>query len=205
MLTRIALALLLPLAAATAQTPAAPAVPAPPAATTRVTLTTAEGPIVLELETSRAPITAGNFLKYVEQKRFDGASFYRAVPIADGYGFIQGGIQNDPKKQLKPIAHEPTTQTGLSHTDGAIAMARLAPGTAASEFFIVVGDLKSMDADPSKPGDNQGFAVFGHVAEGMDLVKRIMLSPRSPTKGDAAMKGQMLAPEIRILTARKGG
>jgi peptidyl-prolyl cis-trans isomerase A (cyclophilin A) len=203
MLIRFAFALLLPLAAAVAQTPPPPTPPAPAPATVKVTLTTADGPIVLELETGRAPITAGNFLKYVDQKRLDGATFYRAVPIADGYGLVQGGIQNDPKKQLKPIAHEPTTQTGLSHTNGAIAMARLAPGTAASEFFIVVGDLVSMDADPTKPGDNQGFAVFGHVAEGMDQVTRILLAPRSPTKGEGAMKGQMLEPEIRILTARR--
>jgi peptidyl-prolyl cis-trans isomerase A (cyclophilin A) len=202
MLIRIAFALLLPFAAA-AQAPVAP--PAASPATVKVTLTTSEGPIVVELETDRAPITAGNFLKYVDQKRFDNSSFYRAVPIQDGYGLVQGGIQNDPKRQLKPIAHEPTTQTGLSHTNGAIAMARLAPGSAASEFFIVVGDLKSMDADPSKPGDNQGFAVFGHIAQGMELVNRILLSPKSPTKGEGMMKGQMLDPEIKILTARRGG
>jgi peptidyl-prolyl cis-trans isomerase A (cyclophilin A) len=202
MLTRLAFALILPFAAA-AQTPAPPAAPAP--ATVKVTLTTSQGPIVLELETEKAPITAGNFLKYVDQKRFDGASFYRAVPIQDGYGLVQGGVQNDPKKQFKPIAHEPTTKTGLSHVNGAVSMARLAPGTAQSEFFFVVGDLKSMDADPSKPGDNQGFAVFGHVAEGMDLVNRILLSPKSPTKGEGMMKGQMLDPEIRIVTARRSG
>jgi peptidyl-prolyl cis-trans isomerase A (cyclophilin A) len=199
MMIRLALALLLPLAAATAQTPTEP--PAP--ATVKVTLTTSEGPIVLELETGRAPVTAGNFLSYVDQKKYDGASFYRSVPVADGYGLVQGGIQNDPKKQLKPIAHEPTTQTGLSHTNGAIAMARLSPGTAQSEFFIVVGDLQSMDADPSKPGDNQGFAVFGHVTEGMELVNRILLAPKSPTKGEGMMKGQMLEPEVRIVTARR--
>jgi peptidyl-prolyl cis-trans isomerase A (cyclophilin A) len=199
-------ALALLAAPAFAQT-APPAVPPPPAqpkpATARVALTTPDGPIVLELEVGRAPVTAGNFLTYVDQKRLDGATFYRAVPIGEGYGLVQGGIQNDPKKQLKPIAHEPTSQTGLSHTDGAIAMARLAPGTAASEFFIVVGDLVSMDADPTKPGDNQGFAVFGHVVEGMDVVKRILVAPKSATKGEGVMRGQMLEPEIRILTARR--
>jgi peptidyl-prolyl cis-trans isomerase A (cyclophilin A) len=183
---------------AIAQTP-----PAPAPATQKVTLTTSEGPILLELETAKAPITAGNFLKYVDGKRLDGSSFYRAVPIGDKYGLVQGGIQNDPKKQLKPIAHEPTSQTGLSHTDGAISMARNAPGTAASEFFIVVGDLVSMDADPTQTGDNQGFAVFGRVIGGMDLVKRILLAPKSATKGEGVMKGQMLDPAIRILTARR--
>jgi peptidyl-prolyl cis-trans isomerase A (cyclophilin A) len=190
-----------------AQVPPIPAVAPAPAgfATQKVTLTTSEGPIVLELETERAPITAGNFLKYVDGKRLDGASFYRAVPVGDGYGLVQGGIQNDPKKQLKPIAHEPTSKTVLSHKDGAISMARLAPGTAASEFFIVVGDLVSMDADSTKPGDNQGFAVFGRVSQGMDIVNRILLAPKSATKGEGVMKGQMLEPTIRIVTARRGG
>lgn len=204
MTTRRFLLALLPLLAAPVLAQVAPpAPPAPPAApqTVKVTLTTTQGPIVIELETAKAPVTAGNFLKYVDQKRLDGSSFYRAVPIADGYGLVQGGIQNDPKKQLKPIAHEPTTQTGLSHTSGAIAMAMTAPGTAASEFFIVVGDLKSMDA----AADNPGFAVFGHVAEGMELVKTILLSPKSPTKGEGVMKGQFLEPEIRIVTARRTG
>jgi peptidyl-prolyl cis-trans isomerase A (cyclophilin A) len=194
-------------APAVAQTPTGdPAVTPGPTrvyATQKVVLATGEGPILLELETERAPITAGNFLKYVDGKRLDGSSFYRAVPIGDSHGLVQGGIQNDPKKQLKPIAHEPTTTTGLSHKDGAIAMARLAPGTAASEFFIVVGDLVSMDADPARPGDNQGFAVFGRVTAGMDIVKRILHAPKSPTKGEGMMKGQMLDPTIRIVTARR--
>jgi peptidyl-prolyl cis-trans isomerase A (cyclophilin A) len=82
-------------------------------------------------------------------------------------------------------------------------MARYAPGTAASEFFICVGDLISLDADPSQPGDNEGFAAFGHVADGMDVVKKILTSPVSPTKGEDALKGQMLEPEVTILTARR--
>src|SRR3990167_8825209 len=116
-----------------AQAPAAP----PPAATVKVTLTTSEGPIVLELQREKAPITTANFLRYVDQKRYDGATFYRAskTPNAPELGLIQGGVQNDPARVLKPIAHEPTTKTGLSHTDGAISMGRFAPGSATSDFL----------------------------------------------------------------------
>lgn len=184
----------------------APAVaPAPKPATVRVTLQTAEGPIVLELEKERAPITTANFLRYVDQKRFDGATFYRAMKLTpDGaYGLVQGGTRGDPKRTLKPVAHEPTSRTGLSHTDGAVSMARGAPGSAAGDFFISIGALTSLDADPSKPGDNQGFAVFGRVAEGMDVVRKIMSAPTSPTEGEGAMKGQIIAAPIRIMSARR--
>ena len=150
----------------------------PKPATVRVVLTTSEGPILIELETARAPITAGNFLKYVDQKRFDGASFYRAsqVPNAPELGLIQGGAKFDPKRLLPPIRHEPTTLTGLRHVDGTISMARGAPGTATGDFFITIGPMAYMDADPSAPGDNLGFAAFGHVVEGWTW--RARSSPR---------------------------
>lgn len=184
--------------------PPAPAqAPALPPATVRVTLVTGEGRIVLELEKERAPVTTANFLRYVDQHRLDGTSFYRATKVGDGYGLIQGGARNDPKRVLPPIAHEPTTRTGLSHVDGAISMARAAPGSATMDFFITIGALPSMDADPAGPGDNQGFAAFGHVAEGMEVVKRILDEPTSPTAGEGVMKGQMLAAPVRILTARR--
>ena len=198
-----ALALCLAAAPSLAQT-AAPAVPATPQpAAVRVTLTTDDGPIVLAIESERAPITAGNFLRYVDQKRLDGTNFYRAARVADGYGLVQGGTRNDPKRTLKPIAHEPTSMTGLSHGDGTISMGREKPGTAAGDFFITVGEMKSMDADPAQPGDNAGFAAFGHVVEGMDVVRRILDAPKSPTAGEGVMQGQMLAPPIRIVTARR--
>jgi peptidyl-prolyl cis-trans isomerase A (cyclophilin A) len=176
---------------------------APRPATVRVTLQTGEGPIVLELEKERAPITTANFLRYVDQKRLDGTSFYRATKVADGYGLIQGGLRNDPKRLLPPIAHEPTSTTGLSHVDGAISMARAAPGSATADFFITIGAIPSMDANPAQPGDNLGFAAFGHVVEGMDVVRRILDAPTSPTEGEGAMKGQMLATPVRILGARR--
>ena len=104
---------------------------------------------------------------------------------------------------LPPIAHEPTSKTGLSHVDGAISMARYAPGTADADFFITIGDLESMDADPAQPGDNQGFAVFGRVVEGMGVVRRILAAPTSPTEGEGVMKGQMLASPVRIISAAR--
>jgi len=177
--------------------------PAPKPATVRVDLETSEGKVVLELEKERAPITTANFLRYVDQKRLDGTSFYRADPIAANYGLIQGGTRNDPKRTLKPIAHEPTTKTGLSNTDGAISMARGAPGTASGDFFIIIGDMSALDAKPDQPGDNQGFAAFGRIVDGMDIVRKILASPTSPTEGEGVMKGQMLQPKIPILHAHR--
>lgn len=201
----------MPIAAQEAAKPPEPTVvaPAPKPATVRVSLLTSEGPILLDIETERAPITAKNFLRYVDARRLDNAAFYRSVGQIGGtngipdYGFAQGGVQYNPKKLFPPIAHEPTTKTGLSHTDGAISMARLAPGTANGDWFIIVGDMKSMDANPAAPGDNLGYAVFGKVIEGMDVVKKIVMAPKSPTLGEGVMKGQMLAPTIKIISAKR--
>lgn len=206
-LRRIAIALLVALSApAVAQSPEAappPATTAPRTDTVRVTLQTAMGPIVLELEAGRAPVTTANFLRYVDEKRLDGSSIYRSAKVQEGFGLIQGGLRNDPKKVLPNIAHEPTSKTGLKHENGTISMARAAPGTASSDFFISVGAMPSMDADPSQPGDNQGFAAFGRVVEGMDVVRRILDAPTSPTEGEGPMRGQMLSPAVTIATARR--
>jgi peptidyl-prolyl cis-trans isomerase A (cyclophilin A) len=171
----------------------------------RVTLATALGPIELELATDKAPITAANFLAYVDQKRLDGSSFYRAMKLAPAppLGLIQGGLQGNPAKILPPIAHEPTTKTGILHKDGVISLARYAPGTGTCDFFICVGDMPSLDADPTQSGDNAGFAAFGHVTAGMDTVRKILTAPVSPTAGEGAMKGEMLDPPVAIVTARR--
>lgn len=196
--TLLAAALLLPLPAL-AQTEAPASPPAPKPATQKVAIDTSMGSIVLEIETQRAPITARNFLRYADQKRLDGIAFYRTVKVADKFGFIQFGIDNDPKRILPPIKHEPTTLTGVKHVNGAISTARLAPGTARGEFTISVGDQPSLDADPTRPGDNLGYAAFGKVVEGMEVVWKILDAPTSPTAGEGVMKGQMLSPKIRIL------
>lgn len=185
--------------------PSAPVAPAPRAKTVDVALTTSAGPITIAVEVERAPVTAANFLRYVDQKRLDGTSFYRGFTFANQpqYGLIQGGTSNDPKRVLKAIAHEPTSMTGLTHRDGAVSMARGAPGTATGDFFIILGGLDSLDANPSASGDNQGFAVFGHVTSGMDAVRKIVDAPKDPAKGAGAMKGQMLATPVKIITARR--
>lgn len=203
--TLLAAALLAPAVALAQTTPAsAPATaPAPRPATQKVAIETTLGRIVLELETARAPITARNFLRYADQKRLDGIAFYRTVKVADKFGFVQFGIEGNPKRALPPIAHEPTTKTGVKHVDGAISTARLAPGTARGEFTISVGDQTSLDADPSKPGDNLGYAAFGRVVEGMDVIWKILDAPTSPTRGEGVMKGQMLEPKIKILSVRR--
>jgi peptidyl-prolyl cis-trans isomerase A (cyclophilin A) len=189
-----------PLVAGSAPQPDA-ATPIP--ATSKVVFKTSMGDIVLAVETERAPITAANFFRYVDQKRMDGSEFYRAMALAeDGqYGLIQGGLRGNPKRVLKPIAHEPTTLTGLSHVSGAISMARADPGTATADFFIVIGDLPALDAQPN--GGDPGYAVFGHVIDGMDVVRAILGQPRSSTTGEGVMKGQMLAIPVKILSARR--
>jgi peptidyl-prolyl cis-trans isomerase A (cyclophilin A) len=175
----------------------------PVPATVNVVLKTSLGDIVLAVETERAPITAANFLRYVDQKRLDGSEFYRSMAVGDDgqYGLIQGGLRGNPKRVLKPIAHEPTTVTRLSHVTGAISMARADPGTATADFFVVIGDLVSLDAQPN--GGDPGYAVFGHVANGMGVVQAIFSQPRSPTAGQGVMQGQMLATPVKILTARR--
>ena len=171
-----------------------------------IQLVTDLGAIVLELRGDKAPITAANFLQYVDQKLLDGASFYRAAHYEGRPtdGLIQGGLAYTHRERaLPPIAHESTVQTGLRHTDGVISMARYAPGSATSEFFICVGANASLDADPAATGDNAGFAAFGRVVQGMDVVGKIWNAPTSPTEGEGVFKGQMLDPQIPIVRAAR--
>jgi peptidyl-prolyl cis-trans isomerase A (cyclophilin A) len=113
----------------------------------------------------------------------------------EGDGLIQGGIRSSSLKLFPPIKHEPTSETGLHNVAGAISMANAGPGTARADFFILASDIPALDAT----ADDPGFAVFGHVVEGMDVVKKILASPVSPDKGEGAMKGQMLDPPIKII------
>jgi len=186
-------------------TPAAEA-PAPKDDLVPVAIDTSLGRIVVALDRGRAPITTANFLHYVDTHRFDGQNFYRAMHMADGKGgdggLIQGGITTDARKLFPPIAHEPTTQTGLHNVAGAISMANAGAGTAKADFFILLSDMPGLDAN-GPGGDATGFAAFGHVTEGMDVVKKIFDSPVSPTLGAGAMKGQMLDPKIRIIKAAR--
>jgi peptidyl-prolyl cis-trans isomerase A (cyclophilin A) len=179
--------------------------PPPPAPVVNVKLTTSTGPIVIAIERAKAPVTAANFLRYVDQRRFDGIACYRAskVPTEPTRGFLQCGTQNDPKRTLPKIAHEPTSKTGLLHLDGTISMARLAPGTAQGDWIITLGPLPYLDANPATPGDNQGNAAFGRVISGMEVVRAIHAGPTGPDARNPVMKGEMLAPPVKILTARR--
>lgn len=220
-LAALALAFAFPGAPARAGEPPAPAAqgvdpvtarpavrPRPEAASVTVVLETSLGNITIALETGLAPVTAGNFLRYVEEGRFTGAAFYRAMNL-DGArqpaGLVQGGTRNDPDRLLPPIAHEPTSATGLSHVHGAVSMAMNGPGTATGDFFIMVEDQTGFDADPkaNEPAWRDGFAVFGHVIAGMDVVAAILAAPRDAEAGEGVMKGQMLSAPVTILAARR--
>jgi peptidyl-prolyl cis-trans isomerase A (cyclophilin A) len=199
----------LPAAAAPAHAahPAPAPAPIPLADTVRVAMVTALGTIELELDGKHAPISTANFLHYVDTKRLDGITFYRAMHLAWGdqpNGLIQAG-QRDPRRLFAPIAHETTIQTGLSHKAGAISMARNAPGTATANFSILLSDMTGLDADPkaTDPDQQAGYAVFGHVVSGMDVVRKIWDAPTSPTEGEGVMRGQMLADPVQVLSVRR--
>lgn len=187
-------------------TPAPTSVPATDMGrTVRVDLNTAAGKIVVELYPDRAPITVANFLHYVDTRRYDGTHFFRAAraPGAPAVGLVQGGGFTDGRLLYKGIAHEPTTKTGIQHHDGTISMAREAPGTAQADFFIAVGDAPYLDADPTKPGDNLGYAAFGKVVEGMEVVKAILAMPTEGKPRNPTMQGQILTNPVTITTARR--
>ena len=183
--------------AALAETPSAPL-----GDVVRVRLETDAGPILLELDHKSAPVTTANFVGYVEQHRFDGTFFYRAARTkgAQGRGFVQGGIRHSARRSFPPIEHEPTTKTGLKHVDGTVSMARAAPAGAMGDFFIIVGGtMPAMDAKPGSPG----FAAFGRVKEGMEVVRAILEAPTVPNAGRGAMRGQMIEKPVRIIRASR--
>lgn len=181
---------------------AQPSAAQPSTAPVRVTITTAAGPIVAELDRGRAPVSTANFLRYVDARRFDGIKFFRSMKLPWNAGVIQTG-QRDPKRVYPPIAHEPTTVTGLSHVEGVLSMARREPGTAQGDWSITIGDMTGLDAKPGGTGDAAGYAVFGRVVEGMDVAKRIWAGPTDPNAGEGVMKGQMLMPPVTIVTVRR--
>ena len=151
----------------------------------RVRILTDAGVITVVLEPAKAPRTVANFLRYVDEHRYDGSSFYRAItqrnqlPAAQQPPIeaIQGGLAEDDSRRLPPIVHESTAGTGLRHVDGVISMARIEPGSASSDFFIVIGTQPSLDHGGRRHPDGQGFAAFGRVIAGMDVVRRIQQTP----------------------------
>ncbi len=182
-----------------------PTVAPPVARYVHVKMTTSLGAFVLELDRLRAPITAGAFLRYIDQKRLDGTTFWRRSKV-EGWpnlGFVQFGTQNDLKRTLPPIAHEPTGKTGLRHVEGTISVSRFAPGTARGDFVITLGPTPELDEDQKRAGDNLGNAAFGQVVEGMDVVRKIHVARTSPTKGSGVFRGELLDPPVKIITARR--
>lgn len=145
-----------------------------------VKMETSLGKIVCEIDTVHAPVTAKNFLKHLKNGTFENALFYRVVRPDNQPNskvkieVIQGGLYDDKLiEKYPPVIHETTQKTGLKHTDGALSMARNQPGTASTEFFICVGDQPSLDFGGMRNTDGQGFAVFGRVITGMEIVRKI--------------------------------
>ena len=190
-----ALAALALSACAAAPPPAAPGAQAA-AGEVRVVLETAAGEIEIAADIARAPLSAGDFLRYVDRGLYDGAAFYRVVRADNDHGdpkiqVVQGGL-TDESKALPPIAHETTKATGISHHDGTVSLARGAPGTGgAAAFFICVGDQPALDFGGLRNRDGLGFAAFGRVTRGMDVVRRIQVMEAGAPAESEYMSGQL--------------
>ncbi len=170
----------------------------------RVAIETGQGVIVVELEDKKAPITSANFLRYVDKKKFDGGSFYRASRARGAP--TNGSIQAGPSirtRRFAPIAHESTRMTGIKHKAGTISMARNEPGSATADFFICASPMAYLDAKPGGKGDNEGFAAFGTVVKGMDVVRKILASKTDGVPQNPSMKGQMINPPVAIVGVRR--
>jgi peptidyl-prolyl cis-trans isomerase A (cyclophilin A) len=170
----------------------------------RVVIQTDHGTIIVELESGKAPVTSANFLRYVDAHKYDGGTFYRASRTkgVKGAGSIQGGPP-DRVRRFAPIAHESTHATGIKHRAGTISMARNAPGTATCDFFICASPQPYLDAHPGAAGDNQGFAAFGGVLQGLEIVKAILALKADGPAPYPAMKGQMLNPPVKIIGMKR--
>ncbi|GAB3913569.1 peptidylprolyl isomerase [Larkinella knui] len=170
----------------------------------RVRLETDAGSIVLELYADKAPGTVANFLRYVDEKRYDGSRFYRVVRLDNQASspvkieVIQGGLQNDTTRRLPPIPQETTQKTGLRHVNGTLSLARSQPDSGTSEFFICINEQPELDFGGKRNPDGQGFAAFGRVVDGMDVVRRIQ---QGETGSDA--RSQVLIKPVRIQSARR--
>ncbi|MCF7807239.1 MAG: peptidylprolyl isomerase [Candidatus Marinimicrobia bacterium] len=169
----------------------------------RVIMETELGKIVFKIDLENAPVTARNFLRYVDEDRFQGTSFYRVVRQDNQaendikIEVIQGGYGTDDNPlQLQPIAHESTAVTGILHENGTLSMARAEIGTASSEFFICIGAQHELDYMGKRNPDGYGFAAFGHVVKGMHVVKKIQ---------QQAADGQMLKQPVKILSVKRRG
>jgi peptidyl-prolyl cis-trans isomerase A (cyclophilin A) len=166
-----------------------------------ILIQTNRGDIEVELNGAKAPRTVANFLRYVDGKFYDGGRFHRTVKPDNQpdskvkIEVIQAGIDpNRMKDEFPPIKLERTRDTRLRHKDGVISMARDGPDTATSDFFICIGDQPELDFGGKRNPDGQGFAAFGRVVKGMDVVRTIQAAPA---------EGQDLKPPIKILKVRR--
>lgn len=167
----------------------------------KVAIETSLGTIQAELDTAHAPATTANFLKYVDAKLYDGGAFHRTVTSANQPNnqvkieVIQAAA--NPARQAEgfpPIPLERTSKTGLKHLDGTLSMARASADSATSDFFICLGPQPELDFGGKRHPDGQGFAAFGKVTQGMDIVRKIQQS---------AAQGQTLTPPIGIIAIRR--
>ncbi len=163
----------------------------------KVKMETSLGNIIIEIDTINAPVTATNFLNHIKKETYKNAVFYRVVRMDNQpdndikIEVIQGGIFDDAKiDKIKPIEHETTKATGLKHLDGTLSMARNKPGSASTEFFICINNQPELDFGGKRNPDGQGFAAFGKVVNGMDVVREIQLQKD---------KNQMLIKQVKIL------
>ena len=177
----------------------------------RVRIDTEAGVIVLELAPDKAPGTVANFLRYVNDKRYDGAMFYRVVRLDNQatspvkIEVIQGGLGTDSTRMFPSIAQETTQKTGLKHLDGTLSVARGKPESGTSEFFICINAQPELDFGGRRNPDGQGFAAFGQVVSGMDVVRRIQQGNTGQPGPTNAYSNpmQLLKEPVRIRTARR--
>ena len=168
----------------------------------RVVIETQYGDIEIELFAEKAPKTVTAFLSYVDSGIYESSSFYRILsednqPMGTApASLIQAGLwkSGNDRPYLKGITHESTLQTGLSHLNGSVSMARQDTGTATTEFFICLGDQLGFDYGGENNADGQGYAVFGRVKKGMDVVKKIYRRPE---------ESQYFSPKVTILNIKR--
>ncbi len=177
----------------------------------QVQIKTSMGNITVELYADKAPVTVANFLRYVDEKRYDEGSFYRVVRMDNQDGIpvkievIQGGVHDDSTKAFPPIQQETTDKTGVLHLDGTISLARGAPESGSSEFFICVNAQPELDFGGKRNPDGQGFAAFGKVTKGMKVVRKIQQGQTGspgPTNAYSNPKQLLLKPVV-IKTVRR--
>ena len=171
-----------------------------------IILDTTSGLIEMTVYPDAAPVSAADFLRHVDGGYYDGQGFYRVVhaendPLTMGMSLIQGG-RLDKEMVFDPIAHELTTQTGISNADGAVSIARLEPGTGSAAYFLInIGNNDFLDTGGTRNPDGQGYATFARVTKGLDVAREIQTMETAAASDDAATQGQVLRDPVIITRA----